>query len=252
MAPRDQPSLQRLLSELGLPQRACRDLSALTLRRELVKGALLGRARTGAEGSLPAMLSVHTVRQAAAQTRHAHPTALRAQRSWRTRSAPCAQLRTAASAAAPLSTAAPPRVRAAAQLWQPRRRGICVCCRCRKRRCCRASGTAATLPRRSCERLAARDAGAHGPPSRWAPAVRVLRELGQLLVDVNGQHAALSLKDSAARVSQAAGHAAALTTPVDCTPACALHAMPRGMWWELVAHSASQASPYYKHWCSWE
>lgn len=32
------------------------------------------------------------------------------------------------------------------------------------------------------------------------PAVRVLREVGQLLVDVNGQHAALSLKDGATRV----------------------------------------------------
>lgn len=30
--------------------------------------------------------------------------------------------------------------------------------------------------------------------------MRVLREVGQLLVDVNGQHAALSLKDGATRV----------------------------------------------------
>lgn len=43
VAPRDQPPLRRLLSELGLPQRACRELGSIVLRRELVKGAAVGR-----------------------------------------------------------------------------------------------------------------------------------------------------------------------------------------------------------------
>lgn len=47
VALRDQPPLRRLLGELGLPQRACRELGALTLRRELVKaqdGSIRSRA----------------------------------------------------------------------------------------------------------------------------------------------------------------------------------------------------------------
>ncbi|KAL4443668.1 hypothetical protein ABPG75_011405 [Micractinium tetrahymenae] len=47
VAPRDQLLLRHLLGELGVPQRACRELSALTLRRELLKaqdGSIRSRA----------------------------------------------------------------------------------------------------------------------------------------------------------------------------------------------------------------
>lgn len=132
VAPADQAPLRALLLELGLPQKAARQLDRLQLRRELSRGP---------DGSIRSRCLVN-------------------------------------GSPAPGALACPP---------------LICCCRLLLALALAAGGVCSkqrspglTLPPR--------------PAALLAPAVRALREVGQLLVDVNGQHAALSLKDPATRV----------------------------------------------------
>lgn len=66
VAPPQQAPLRRLLQELGVPQRASRDLGRLVLRRELVKGVRGGGCTgagllKGSEGSFKQKLRTATV-----------------------------------------------------------------------------------------------------------------------------------------------------------------------------------------------
>lgn len=99
VAPLQQEPLRRLLKELGVPQRASRDLGRLVLRRELTRGGGWDSAGGAPAGSKPST-SLMPSPSSLACLPHSHQ--LRRRR--------CLQVLTAAFAAEHSSTAAPPQV----------------------------------------------------------------------------------------------------------------------------------------------
>ena len=168
VAPAEQPLLRRLLGELGVPARAARNLNTLTLRRELSKGepaaagsASLARAHT-LLAAPPACLACLLA------DLHAAVPAVCAGADGSVRSRCFINISpTSGELSRGLAVRAAPAAWHAFlhTAWSLTEMFLCLC-----------------------------------PFSTALSAVRALREVGLLLVDVNGQNAQLSLKDGTTRV----------------------------------------------------